>query len=68
VEHCTGQAFHGVNIEPQYDLKDLPRYHLPELQGGRGRRGKHLTRQILVWSLDDRISGYGGQLVKILEG
>jgi hypothetical protein len=38
------------------------------LNGVNIERGKHLTRQILVWSLDARISGYGGQLVKILEG
>jgi len=27
-------------IPPQYDISYLPQYHLPELRGGRGRRGK----------------------------
>ena len=42
--------FHGIKISPQYDppdylrinLPDLPQYHLPELRGRRGRRGKDL--------------------------
>ncbi|MGA9177014.1 MAG: hypothetical protein WBZ05_07195, partial [Desulfobacterales bacterium] len=41
---------------PQYDLPDLPRYHLPEL---RGRRGRQKTQRIFViifsWCLGDLV-------------
>ena len=56
-------TLHGaIPISPQYDHSDLPQYHLPELQG---RRGKHLTRQ-------RKASGLAGQKQKpcteIVEG
>jgi len=36
--------FNKLNRTPQYDLPDLPQYHLPELRGRRGLRdGRFLT-------------------------
>ena len=37
--HATAQEFLGSHAKaPQYDLPDLPQYHLPELRGRRGKQ------------------------------
>ena len=39
VEHPEGTRFNWAGKKaPQYDLPDLPQYHLPELQGRRGKQ------------------------------
>ncbi len=38
-----------INLSPQYDLPDLPRYHLPELLG---RRGKQNSQRPERFNLD----------------
>ncbi len=48
-----------LSISPQYDLLDLPQYHLPELRGRLGEQGRQAQKL-------GKIAIYGSTLVKLL--